>query len=301
MSREIETRIAALAARQHGALTFRQLLEAGLSLAGIDRRLRSGRMSRLYRGVYLVVPYPLEHTADMAAVLASRGGALSHLSGGWLWEVLRAPARPPEVEVSVVGNRGRPPGIRIHRVSRLGDEERTQRHGIPVTSIGRTLVDLAAVIGRRELEAAVARALRDGLVTPEALARLPTQYRHYRRVAALKAVLQLPGGPQLTRSAAEETMLALVREARLPAPECNVSIGPYELDLLWRRAKVAVEVDGFAYHGSRRRFEGDRRRDAVLAARGLTVLRLSWRQITEERTATAVQIGQVLLQAAARG
>lgn len=300
MSREIEMRIAAVAARQHGAVTQRQLLEAGLSTGGIARRLRWGRIRRLHRGVYLAAPFPLQHTAEMAAALATPGGALSHVSSGILWEVTPAASRIDGVEVSVVGNRGRQPGIIVHRVARLGPEERTSRHGIPVTSVARTLVDLGAVLDLRELESAIARAERARLITREALERLPLRYRRHAGVAGLKAVLERPGGAALTRSAAEEAFLALTRAAALPVPECNVRVGGYEVDFYWRAAGVAVEVDGYAYHASHRQFEADRRKDVELAARGLTVLRLTWRQITEEGIAIAVRIGQALLHAAAR-
>ena len=113
-------------------------------------------------------------------------------------------------------------------------------------------------------------------------------------------MLASPGGPALTRSEAEQKLLTLIRDARLPAPECNVSMGRYEVDFLWRSAGIAVEVDGFGYHSSRPRFEGDRRKDAELLAAGITVLRLTWRQITQEPLATAVQLGQALARAGGR-
>jgi very-short-patch-repair endonuclease len=114
---------------------------------------------------------------------------------------------------------------------------------------------------------------------------------------ALRAILERSGGPALTRSRAEEAAVALIRKAGLPAPHTNVAVGPYELDIFWPRERVAVEVDGFRHHSSRPRFENDRRKDAWLRARGITVLRLSWRQLTEEAVATAVQLGQALVHA----
>ena len=300
MSHEVEGRIAALAARQHGAMTQRQLLDAGLSTAGIARRLRAGRMRRLHRGVYLVSPFPLEHTGEMAAVLATPGGALSHRSAGHLWGAVPPAARPRSIEVSVVGHRGRLPGITVHRVSRLGDDERTRRHGIPITTVARTLVDLAGVLAPRDLELAAARVERAGLITLESIEGLPNKYPAQPGIAVLQAVLRRPGGPALTHSDAEEVFLALVREGELPPPECNVSIGRYQVDFLWRAEGVVVEVDGYEYHAARERFENDRRRDADLEAAGLTVVRFTWRQITEAPTATAVRVGQILVQATAR-
>ncbi len=103
-----------------------------------------------------------------------------------------------------------------------------------------------------------------------------------------------PANPALARSEAEERFLALVRRAGLPEPEVNVALHGYELDLLWRDEGLAVEIDGYAFHGDRDAFEADRRRDAVLAAHGLQVFRITWRQITEEPEATLVLVTQAL-------
>ncbi len=250
--------------------------------------------------MYLALPFPLARTAEIAAVLAAGAGAvLSHLNALALWDIGPAPAGP-DVEVSVVGHRGRRRGIRLHRVDRLDEDERTVRQDIPVTTPGRTLVDAAALLSRRELEAAVARADRERLVTFKAFSALVARHRGRRGIPALEAVLGLAGGPALTRSAAEEAFLALLRKAGLPMPEVNARVGHYEVDFLWRRSRIAVEIDGFRYHSSHSSFEGDRRRDAQLAAAGLAVIRLSWRQITQEAMATAVQLGQALARAGPR-
>ncbi len=296
MSRALEERIAAVAARQHGVITHRQLTDAGLSDSAVARRLASGRMRPLHRGVYLAGAVPLARTREMAAVLAVGADAtVSHFSAGALWRLRPVPGadatEPVHVVVTVA--RGGRHGIRIHQVRRLTEEDRTTRDGIPVTTPLRTLLDLAAVLDKRELELTVARAERDGLVTDRALAAAVAR-RGHRGTPALAAVLGITGGPALTRSEAEEKLLGLIREARLPAPECNSKVGPYEVDFLWRAARLAVEVDGFRYHSSKPSFEGDRRKDAELVARGLTVLRLSWRQITGEAMATVAQVAQAL-------
>lgn len=293
MSREVEDRIAAVAGAQRGVASQRQLLEAGISPSAITRRLRAGRLRRLHRGVYLVSPILLPLARELAAVLAT-DGVLSHVSAGWLWGACPEPGASALVEVSAAGSRGNRPGIRVHRVHCLREDERTVKDGIPITTLPRTLLDLAAVHGARGLEAAVARAERDGLVSPEALEQLLARHRGHAGARALQAVLRLPGGPALTRSEAEAKLLALVREAGLPTPECNVSVGRYEVDFLWRSADLAVEVDGFRYHASRLRFENDRRKDGQLVASGLTVLRLSWRQIVHEPLATVARLAQAV-------
>jgi very-short-patch-repair endonuclease len=78
----------------------------------------------------------------------------------------------------------------------------------------------------------------------------------------------------------------------------NVRTHGYELDFLWREERLAVEMDGFAFHGDRAAFEADRRRDADLAARGIQVMRVTWRQIAEEPEATLVRLAQALAERA---
>lgn len=299
MSREVEDRIAEGAAGQHGVVTRSQLVAAGLSPSAVDRRLASGRYRAVHSGVYLVLPFPVQYTREMAAVLASGPDAVaSHVSAAPLWG-MRAAADGP-VHVITPDNRGRRRGIRAHRAS-VPDEERTVQHRVPVTTPARTVLDLAGVLEAREVETVLSRAEREGLVRAGEVGTLLERRPGQRGARAIRRILQLPGGPALTRSAAEAELLALVREGGLPAPECNVSVGRHEIDFLWRKARIAVEVDGFRYHSTRERFESDRRRDAELVAAGLTVLRLSWRQVTDERVATAVKIGQALVRAGSRG
>lgn len=199
------------------------------------------------------------------------------------------------VDISVEGaNRGHRPGIRVHRVTCLRPDERTVLHGIPITTPGRTLIDLAPVVATNQLEGMLARADRHGLVDREGLRKLLARHPRRPGVPALKAILELHKAPAFTRSEAESRFLQLARRAGLPRPDTNVTIGQYEIDFLWRAEGVAVEVDGYRYHSSRSSFEGDRRRDAWLLARGVKVVRLSWRQITEDAIATAVLVGQAL-------
>jgi very-short-patch-repair endonuclease len=110
----------------------------------------------------------------------------------------------------------------------------------------------------------------------------------------LRALLSGDASPALTRSQAEERFLALVRRAQLALPEANVGVGGYEVDFLWRSQRLAVEVDGFAFHSSRRAFNRDRRRDSLLSLKGLRVLRITWSQIVEEPEAVAALLAHNL-------
>lgn len=122
----------------------------------------------------------------------------------------------------------------------------------------------------------------------EQLSRYPT----HRGTAALTKAIRTD--PALTRSEAERRFLELIRAARLPEPEANVNLGRYEVDFLWRNEKLIVEVDGYAFHSSRSSFERDRRKDQELGAAGYRVIRITWRQITDEGAAVIAQMSRMI-------
>jgi very-short-patch-repair endonuclease len=292
--RRRERGVAALAARQHGVITRTQLVRSGVGRDAIDKRLRSGRLHRLHRGVYLLGhPVPPPYALELAAVFAcSPRSLLSNRDAAYLWRLLAASERPTSISVTVVGRNPRPrAGIRLHRVASIPRDEIRTRHGIPLTSPARTLLDLAAT-SPRDLERALAEAYAKHLVRHAELVTLVARHPRHRGVARLRALIE--GDPAFTRSEAERHLLALIRKAKLPLPEVNVYLGPYEVDFLWRRERVIVEVDGYAFHSSRRAFEDDRRRDADLAAHGYRVIRITWRQIVSEPAAVLVRLAQTL-------
>jgi very-short-patch-repair endonuclease/predicted transcriptional regulator of viral defense system len=286
--------IAQLAARQHGCVTWRQLVDAGVDRGAIAHRLAHSRLHRVHRGVYLVghgLAPPLAR--ESAAVLAcGEGAVLSHLAAATLFGILQHD--DPEIDVTVVGCRKQRAGIRVHSVRSLDPRHVTRRRGLPVTAPARTMLDLAEVVSPRELERAMEEAMRMRLVheriVRDVLARSPGR----RGAAVLAALLDAAAGPTFTRSEAEERLLALVREAQLPPPELNVRLGGHEVDFLWRGVGLVVEVDGYAYHSTRASFERDRLRDAALQARGLKVTRVTWRQIVGEPHALVARLARAL-------
>lgn len=293
-----EGRIARLAERQHGLVTRAQLLGLGLGPDAIKYRVRTKRYVRVDLGVYRIGPPVAPHAREMAAALACGPRAVvSHRSAAWLWQLDGSQATatvditlPPPV-------RRRRRGVRVHR-SPLEPAERTSVHGIPTTTPARTLLDLAAVLRLSALEQAVSDALRRRLVGRARLGALVAGAHGRPGAGSLRSVLG-EAEPSLTRSEAEARLLALVRRSGLPSPVTNARVGGFEVDVLWPRERVVVEVDGFAFHGSRARFEADRRRDANLAARGFRVLRVTWRQITEEPEPLLVSLAGTLAMARA--
>jgi very-short-patch-repair endonuclease len=163
-----------------------------------------------------------------------------------------------------------------------------------VTSPPRTLLDLAEVVSPRDLERALAEAQGRGLARHNELLEQIERNPGRRGIARLRDLLQRQEGPALTRSEAEERLLALLRAARLPSPELNARVGGHEVDFLWRDASLIVEVDGYAFHSSRLAFERDRLRDAELQAAGFQVARATWRQIVDEPHALIARIAHAL-------
>jgi very-short-patch-repair endonuclease len=187
-------------------------------------------------------------------------------------------------------------GIRAHRVRHLPQQDLTLVEGVPVTNPSRTILDISGSVALRDLEQAIARAEREGMTNRAELLMLLRRPRR-KGFRALSVLLNAGVPLSLTRSPAEERLLLLVRRAQLPPPELNVSLGAFEVDFLWRMRRVVVEVDGFAHHASRKSFEGDRRRDARLAADGYRVIRFTWRQLETEPEAVLVQLAQTLARA----
>jgi len=284
-------RVAALGERQHGVITRAQLLEIGLSDDGIGRRVKDGRLWRVHQGVYAVGrPTLTLHGRFIAAVLScGPGAALSHIAAGVLLSLLEE--RGPRIDVTVPrgGQRRRRGAVIIHRAA-LPNTDVTTKHGIPVTTPARTLIDLADLLPRPRLERALDEAAYLRLDVTD------LQPRPGRRGSGTLAELiqRHDPGTTRTRSDLEERMLSLLHRFRLPTPEVNATVEGYEVDFVWRKERLIVETDGWAAHGTRTAFERDRRRDADLLAAGWRVLRISYERLTREPEWVAERIAEAL-------
>jgi len=166
-----------------------------------------------------------------------------------------------------------------------------------VTTPARTPIDLASKITPRALEQALATAARRELAGLRDVVRILDGGPRRRGATRIKRLTAERKKPAFIRSVAEERLLALATKGGLPAPKANAWVEGQEVDFLWTSERVVVEVDGFAFHKSRRPFENDRRRDARLAAFGFRVLRVTWRQLTNEPHVVLVRLAQVLAHA----
>jgi very-short-patch-repair endonuclease len=288
--------VSALSARQLGLITRRQLVECGLGRGAVESWIDRGVLTRKERGVYEVGRPAEDRLADhLAAVLSLPcPGWLRGRSAGAVWGVLPGPA-PTVPQVCVVGGGARSrPGLDVLRLQRLDTGDCTVRGPFPVTSLARTVVDLGAELVIDDLERAFAEAVAVRGLDLRSVGYAMERRGRFRGVANLRRLLALADGPQRTRSELERELRRLVRESGLAAPRMNVRIGPYEVDALWPEERVVGEADGFGFHRSRQSFEADRRRDAELQGRGFVVTRMTWRQMTDDRVATAARLGAIL-------
>lgn len=296
---EIDTRqwdrvLAALAERQHGVVARWQLLELGMGRGAIARRLECGRLHLVHRGVYAVGHRALSKRGRfMAAVLAGGPGAvLSHRSAAELWG-MRQSSRA-RIEITVEGSSRTRPGIEAHR-GKLAPDEVTTHDGIPVTTVPRTLLDLAAVVPATQVERALNEAEVLRLWDPLSLEDLLDRHPGARGTAAMRGMIETARrGAEITRSELENRFLTLIAEKGLPRPETNVIIEGLEVDCCWREQRVIVELDGHAAHGTRAGFERDRERDRKLHVAGWRPIRVTWWQLDREPDEVAADVEALL-------
>jgi very-short-patch-repair endonuclease len=290
-SAPVDARIESIASEQHTRVARSQLLLAGVDNCSIQRRLRNGGLVRVHSGVY-----GLPHTAEVpladeaAAVLAcGPQAALSHHSAATLRKLRPGSARP--VHLTTLGSSSGPRlnGVVLHRSRTLNPKDIGILHGLPVTSTARTLLDVAAALPDRDIERLLDEALlAQRLVTLTEIGELLARAGRHPGRARLARVAGAYSGSTRTESPPEETLLLLIRAAGLPKPRPQVWLLGYRVDFYWPELKLAVEVDAYGTHGSRARFEEDRRRDArLLTELQIVVLRLT-KAMIEQRPYEAI-------------
>jgi predicted transcriptional regulator of viral defense system len=277
-STPLDVAVAELAEAQWGVVTLAQLRALGLGARAVQRRCVSGRLRRLHRGVYAVGHRVLRPEGRrLAAVLACGPGAvLSHRSAAAHWELLGSAAAVVDVTAPVT--RSGAPGIRLHRSRSLAARDATSHRGIPITTVARTLLELAATVRSDRLERALAQAQRLQLYDHNAITGVLTRANGHWGAGALARATAIE--PQLTRSELEARFLKLVRDAGMPEPMTNLVLAApdnprLEVDACWPAHHLIVELDGWETHRTRAAFEADRRRDAALQAAGWRVLRFT--------------------------
>ena len=273
-----ERKLALLADGTHGVVTRPEMLGAGITVAAIRTRVESGLLLPQYRGVYRVGHQaPNLEARYLAAVRACGdaavlcGRAAAHLLG-----VLKGTPPPPEVIALV---RRRVPGIEVRRTRQLDPEDRMVWRGIPVTSVERTLVDLAAVLGADDLARACHEAGVRYKTTAAAVEAVLARRPNSPGAGNLRRVLR--GEVRVTLSKLERRFLERLRTAGLPLPETNRPAGGFRVDCRWPRQRLTVELDSYRYHSSRHAWEQDRRREREARARGDEFRRFTYGDVFE--------------------
>jgi hypothetical protein len=274
-----DAEIARMAAGQERLISVAQIREAGLGAGALEHRVRTGRLHVVCPKVYVVGVPLLTGRAPLWIAVLARGGpgraVVSHRSAAALWDLLPWPSGPVDVITRHHASSTR--RVRAHQ-SRTLDRvtDVTTIDGLPITTVARTLIDLADVLDAHSLRRVVHRVAELGLLDVAALNPGPG-----RRTRALDAALATlaDADPIVTRSQLEEVMLALVDRAGLPVPLVNVPLLGYIADFLWPEHRLVVETDG-REHRQARRYEDDRERDARMLLAGYRVVRFTWRQLT---------------------
>jgi very-short-patch-repair endonuclease len=177
----------------------------------------------------------------------------------------------------------------------LPADETTTHHGIPTTTVPRTLLDLSAVVHLDELRSAMRQAEQQRLSDPLWLGDMVRRYPRRAGVPALRALIEeAQRGLGVVRSELEERFQALLLDAAVPRPVTNVRIEGMEVDCAWPEHHLVVELDGHASHHDRLSFETDRARDRRLEAAGWRVVRITWRQLHDTPEAVETDLRKLL-------
>jgi predicted transcriptional regulator of viral defense system len=275
-----DAQIARIADAQHGVISSRQLRACGLGHSAIAGRVRRGRLHRLHRGVYTPGHHRLPPLGRVAAaVLACGPGAVtSHLTAAWL-HALRTDSRAL-IDVTVATRNGRRHGRLVtHSAAALRTADATVIDGIPVTSVARTLLDCAPLLGRRGTEKLCLEARRRHVLDAEAIDDLARRVGGHRGTVTLAAAIaDATRAKGVAEPGDEDRLLVAFRGAGLPEPECNAWLrrpdgGYARADFLWRAERLIVEADSAGYHDHTLAYRGDRVRDRQVGLLGYETMR----------------------------
>jgi hypothetical protein len=273
----LDRKIAHLAGRSHGVVSREELIRAGITAAEIRHRLASGALIPIHHGVFRVGhAAPSLEATYMAAVKAGgkgallRGRAAAHLLG-----LLRG--RPPRPEVLVTSYR-RPAGVTVTRCRTIDRRDRTRWRGIPVTTVPRTIVDLASVLSEEDLARAFHQAAVLHRTTPERVEAVLSRRDNWPGRHNLRGVVW--GETPVTLSRLEKRFIERLR-ADLAQPETNRHVNGRYIDCRWPHLRVTVELDSYRYHHTRYAWEQERQREREARARGDEFRRYTWRDVSE--------------------
>jgi len=305
--RRADLRMAKVAAEQRGIVRRADAARVGVTERDVDRLLEVGLLLPVHPGVYRHAAVAFDETARLLAAVwaAGRTAVASHRSAAWLWELRDVPRWRPEV--TVAGRTRKPVSrVTIHRTDRLHPPDVAAVHGVPVTSVARTLLDLGAVTDVPVVRQATQDAVIRHLVQPEDLLCVLERVgrRGRRGTAALREVLEESFLDRRLESRLEQELFEVLLRCEVPPPVLQHELTCVDgrrvrLDFAWPEAGVAVEADGRRWHATTADFERDRARANSITASGWSLYRFGWADVHERRAGTVASIHRAFRAAAA--
>ncbi len=279
-----------LAGRQHGVVARRQLLALGFNSREIEHRVARGRLHLVMRGVYAVGRAQLTPQGRWmaAALVCGEGAALSHRSAAALWKIGTEKRGVIDVSVSRLC-KVRRRGLRVRSRPRLAPADIVVRDRIPVTSIARTLVDLASELGPLRVERAVNEADKQDLTDPETLRRTLDDYAGEPGVRPLRALLDKRTF-RLSDSDLEIFFRPIAAAAGLPIPLSKQVLNGFEVDFFFPELGLVVETDGLRYHRTPSTQTRDAQRDRAHILAGMSPLRFTHYEIKHEPSSVRAEL-----------
>lgn len=292
-----EGALARLAARQHGVVAKRQLTAIGVGERTIERWSSVGRLHEVNRGAYAVGHELVSRRGRWLGAVLSCGeeAVLSHGSAAALWGLAQTRGRLIDV-CSPRGNQGRErwPGIRLHRCRFHDPSERIERDRVPVTSVARTLFDLAEAVSFEKLAKAWEEADRLKMLRLSAVERVCERGYGRRALKPIRRLLAEARADTPTRSPLEDRFQEFCRACELPPCSTNVHVLGKEVDVLWPAARLIVELDSWEFHRHRAAFQRDRARDSRLLVAGYRTIRVTHDRLDREAATLATELRQLL-------
>jgi hypothetical protein len=296
-------RIAERATEQGGVVSLDQLRDEGVTRQVAADRAQVGSLHRVHRGVYTVGHRSISRLTHLRAALLAcgEGAVISHATAAafhGLWDKW-----PRLIDVTVPVEAGRKlDGIRCRRCRYPEPEEIEVRGGVAVTTVARTLVDLAGIVGLPTLRKLVGRAAIRKRLDLDAVYLAMYNAKGRRGLKALELALApyrtKDGKVPEVRSDFETLLLPELVDMGFPRPSCNAPLHiegeRFLIDFLWEKAQVIVETDGRETHETPDAFQSDRRRDQFLAAAGYRVLRVTWNQMRSEPRGVLERVSRAL-------
>jgi hypothetical protein len=286
-----EQKIGRIASAQWGVVSWAELLSAGVSAGEIKHRARAGALIREYRGVYRVGHRaPSVEARYLAAVKACGEGAiLCGRAAGWLLGLIKGKPPPPELMTPA---KRRIRGIKTRQSRRIDHWETTTHRRIPVTTVPRTLVDLAAVLSLEQLARACHEAGVVYRTTPRQVEAVLARRPNAPGAGNLRKVMR--GEERVALSKLERGFLAVLKRHGLPLPVTNRPAGSKRVDCRWPDRQLTVELDSYAYHNSRHSWEQDRRREREAHAREDELRRYTYGDVFEDQRCMLAELRGLL-------